>query len=653
MLNDTQQMILSGLNQEQYQAVLHTEGPALILAGAGSGKTSVLTRRIAMLLSNGATPESILALTFTNKAAKEMHERVLKMVGEEVGKSLKLTTFHAFGAAFLRKIHDVFGRTSNFVIYDDDDQIKAMREAFTRLNMPYNKDVARAIQGLILDSKDLGLDPCVQVVGEIEAGGNKYFANLITLEYESVLKSSDAFDFGDLILCPLLALQKIPDLLDAMRQRFKWVLVDEFQDTNVCQLEFVRLLCPMQSNIFVVGDDDQSIYSWRGAQVRNMLDFDKYYPSVKIFKLEQNYRSYGKILDASNEVISKNEHRHSKSLWTDKENGDNIILHRAYSETDEANYVLREIKRLRAKGVEYKDIAVLYRNNSLSSIIEETLIHDSIPYKVLKGFNFFERSEIKDVIAYIRILVNPNDEIAFRRAVATPSRGVGDVAIKTILEERKSTNVHIFDAIKSCMDKGLFKGKAKNALADFYACFTDSDMWIAPTLSEQLNILLSKSGYKDYLSSLEKEEDTDREQNVNQLLISIENYQQQHPEANWTGYLEDVKLVYEDPNSSEKNKDDDEASTDSVNLSTIHGVKGLEFTAVFIIGSDEEVFFSRAKSAAEIEEERRLFYVALTRAKRYLYVTHVSKRSIFGVYAKMNLCRFVEEIPCNTLVVDY
>jgi DNA helicase-2/ATP-dependent DNA helicase PcrA len=642
-------MLLNDLNLIQRDAVLHGDGPALVLAGAGSGKTSVLTRRVALLISKGIAPESILALTFTNKAAGEMQERVVQMLGAELGLRLKLTTFHAFGAAFLRKIHDIFGRSSGFVIYDDDDQVKAMKEAFSRLNLPYSKQAAKEILEAISSSKDLGYNPCEHVSGTVEADGGKYQSNLITLEYEEGLRRANAFDFGDLLLCPYLALRDTPELLHAMQQRFKWVLVDEFQDTNTCQFELIKLLCPVQSNIFVVGDDDQSIYSWRGAQVRNMLDFDKTYPSVRIFKLEQNYRSTGKILDASNELISKNTSRYSKSLWTDKGSGDNLVLHRAYSEADEALYVVDNIKRMHALGIPYKEMAVLYRNNSLSSYIEDSLVHSNVPYRVLKGFNFFERAEIKDVIAYIRILVNPNDDIAFRRAVAAPSRGVGDATIRCLLDDRYQNQGHLFDSIQRTTDANLIKGKAKAALLSFKEAFMCSDMWNAASMREQLDILLSKSGYMDYLSTLEDDEDSSRSENVAQLLASIESYQTKSPGATWISYLEDVKLVYENPANSKGQAPEDQ---DAVNISTIHGVKGLEFQAVFVIGSDDEVFFSRAKTEQELEEERRLYYVALTRAKRSLYITSTVKRNIYGSYAKMSLCRFVEELPCNTIRVQ-
>jgi DNA helicase-2/ATP-dependent DNA helicase PcrA len=647
---DIENNILSNLNEMQRQAVLHREGPALVLAGAGSGKTSVLTRRIALLINNNVAPENILALTFTNKAATEMQERVVKMLGDDLGNRLKLTTFHAFGATFLRKIHDIFGRSSNFLIYDDDDQVKLMRESFNRLNLPFSKSAARYIMDMIATCKDLGLNPCENVNGVIEFDGNKYSSNLITLEYEEGLKRADSFDFGDLLLCPLIALRDTPDLLTAMQQRFKWVLVDEFQDTNVCQFELLQLLCPIQSNIFVVGDDDQSIYSWRGAQVRNMLDFDKTYPNVKKYKLEQNYRSSGKILDASNELISKNIHRHAKSLWTNDCPGDNLKLHRAYGEHDEATYVIDQIKKVNKAGTPYKDIAILYRNNSLSSVIEDTLVHNGIPYNVLKGFNFFERSEVKDVIAYIRILVNPNDDIAFKRAIAIPSRGVGETTIKLLTEDRYTNGGHIFDAIQRCIEKNLIKGKAKNSLADFKTAFLCPEMWNATSLKDQIQILLDKVGYMDYLNTLEDGEDSDRKENVLQLISSIGHYQEKHQDASWIGYLEDVKLVYENPRDTKLAGD---YGLDAVNISTIHGVKGLEFSVVFIIGSDDEIFFSREKKEMEIEEERRLYYVAITRAKKQVYITCTEKRNIYGSFARMSICRFVEEIPCTRISVDF
>jgi DNA helicase-2/ATP-dependent DNA helicase PcrA len=312
-------------------------------------------------------------------------------------------------------------------------------------------------------------------------------------------------------------------------------------------------------------------------------------------------------------------------------------------------YVLDEIKLHHRNGIALRDMAVLYRNNSLSSIIEDALVHASLPYQVLKGFNFFERAEIKDVIAYIRILVNPNDEIGFKRAVGVPSRGVGATTIKQIIDDRIRNGGHIFDAIQRCLSNGLIKGKARGSLQDFHDTFVGSELWNAPTLKDQLEWLLVKTGFMDYLSGLKEGEDADRLQNVQQLLASIEVYQRDRESASWVDYLEDVKLVYESPASSKES----DGSVDAVNLSTIHGVKGLEFSVVFVIGSDEEVFFARAKTAAELEEERRLYYVALTRARSQLYITHTVKRNIYGAFVKSHMCRFVEELPCNTLTVAW
>jgi DNA helicase-2/ATP-dependent DNA helicase PcrA len=642
--------ILKGLNPEQGKAVSHFTGPALVLAGAGSGKTKVLTHRIAHLIFQGVPPKHILALTFTNKAAKEMKERVNHMLSAVLDISgLKLTTFHAFGSYFLRKYAGYFGRKDGFTIYDTEDQLKLLKDVIARLNASAEKSQLSGILDKIQACKDVGKLPHELLFGSYQ---NEKMLDLqeISIAYELALKTANAFDFGDLILYPYLGLKHQPVILEEMRHRWQWVLVDEFQDTNTCQMEFLKQLCPPDRNLFVVGDDDQSIYAWRGANVSNMLDFHHSYPSTQLFKLEQNYRSNGHILNAANHVIQGNQSRHPKRLWTEKAPGQPLVLYPAYNDKDEAKYVIQEIQKYRSYNIAYHQMAILYRNNYLSLPFEEALKAANIPYDVIKGFKFYDRAEIKDAMAYLHLLINPNDDLSFRRALSTPTRGVGDVAMKQIFEERMKFGGHLFDAVHRCLVKGLVKGKAFIGLEQLRKQYLEGEYLSLETMKEQAESLFVESGLLSAFR-IEDEENKHSENsklaNVMELLYRIGEYETQKrekgEESSWYDYLEQIKLISDSPNTEND-------ANQKLSLSTIHSAKGLEFRVVFLVGLEDGIF-PASPDRSDITEERRLFYVALTRAKEYLHLSFAERRFRFNRIEEGEESRFISEIPDASLQV--
>lgn len=639
--------LLEGLNPIQAQAVEHFEGPALILAGAGSGKTSVLTKRIINLLNKGVRPENILALTFTNKAANEMRERVESIVGSSLAKSISLTTFHSFGAMLLRKIPQFFGRDANFVIYDSDEQYRLIKGALT---FDCEKKHLEEVLSDIQKCKDLGKRPEHELQGFHSKNVLLDFA-VVAKTYERALTQANAFDFGDLLLKPYLAMRENEEVLRRSREQWQWVLVDEFQDTNACQFELLKMLCPNNGNLFVVGDDDQSIYSWRGAEVTNMLNFSDHYPSTRVFKLEQNYRSDGNILKAANSVISVNTNRYEKALWTSRGDGNSITLQTCESEKDEAAFVLGCIKRFHKLGVPYSEMAILYRNNSLSLLFENLLTNSSTPYQILKGFSFFERAEIKDAIAYLRLLINRHDVIAFKRAIAFPSRGVGEVAVKNIIQNMETEGGDLFETIHRLIQRDMIKGKAKAGLLEFYKMYTEGLHLNFKHMNEQALALFEQSKMIETLEAKSaKGEDTNRTLNVMQLVNNLASYEDSNPNASWIDFLEKIKL---DTSSEDDEHHFDESSiNDKVILSTIHGAKGLEFKVVFIVAAEDYLFTAKDKTPEEIEEERRLFYVAITRAKNDLLITHSNRRYVYGTVINPSPVKFIYEMPMHLLDYD-
>jgi DNA helicase-2/ATP-dependent DNA helicase PcrA len=633
-----QQKILANLNEAQTNAVLHFEGPALVLAGAGSGKTNVLTKRIALLISKGISAQKILALTFTNKAAREMKERVCHFLGDRA-KQVKLTTFHALGALLLRQYAEFFGRSSSFTIYDTDESQKLLKEVLNRLNLSPDMPQIEALFEGFQKSKDEGYLPESRLHGPC-FGQTAIDLRQIAKAYSDALTLANAFDFGDLILCPYL-MTKNEEILACLQSDYPWVLVDEFQDTNLCQFLFLKALCPKDGNLFVVGDDDQSIYAWRGADVRNMLDFKKHYPTAKTFVLDLNYRSHQNILEAANAVIRHNVDRHSKSLKATRKSQQLIEVHECNFDKGEASFVAREIKKYnQVHNIPFSKMAVLYRNNSLSIAVEDALKDAQIPYDIVKGFKFYDRAEIKDAIAYLKLMVNPNDEIAFRRAIAAPSRGVGDLNLKQIVNAHYEYGCHLFDAIDHCLNRDLLKGKAKSGASAFSDLYLKGQYMHQSTMKDQAETLLKESGL---LASLvdEKTKDEDRLANVYDLLSRIEEFEKacqlEGVVMKWENYLEQVKLITEADRNAMVNDQ-------KVSLSTIHSAKGLEFDLVFLVGLEDKVF-PGDKDPSELSEERRLFYVALTRAKDHLILSHAKIRNRFGRSETSTRCRFINDIP--------
>jgi DNA helicase-2/ATP-dependent DNA helicase PcrA len=643
---EEQLKILANLNDAQKQAVLHFDGPALVLAGAGSGKTNVLTKRIALLISKGIRANQILALTFTNKAAREMKERVCHFLGDRA-KQVKLTTFHALGALLLRQYAQFFGRNHSFTIYDTDEQQKLLKEVLNRLNIsPENSQIESLLEGF-QQCKDEGFLPEDRLHGPC-LGQTAIDLRQIAKAYSDALKLGNAFDFGDLILCPYL-MTKNEEILACLQHDYPWVLVDEFQDTNLCQFLFLKALCPKDGNLFVVGDDDQSIYAWRGADVRNMLDFKKHYPNAKSFVLDLNYRSHQNILDAANAVIRHNVDRHVKSLKATRKSQQLIELHECNFDKGEAIFVAKEIKKYnQEQQIPLSKIAVLYRNNSLSLSIEDALKDANIPYDIVKGFKFYDRAEIKDAIAYLKLMVNPNDEIAFRRAIASPSRGVGDLNLKHIINDHYEQGCNLFESIDHCLNRDLLKGKAKLGANAFSQLYYKGQYMHQTGMKAQAETLLKESGFLASLTD-EKVKDEDRLANVYDLLFRIEEFEKacalDGVGATWQDYLEQVKLITE----SDRNA---MANDQKVSLSTIHSAKGLEFDLVFLIGLEDKVF-PGDKDPSELSEERRLFYVALTRAKDHLILSHAKIRNRYGRSETSSRCRFINDIPTGVMKQVY
>ncbi|MEE2787806.1 MAG: UvrD-helicase domain-containing protein [Myxococcota bacterium] len=635
--------MIDALNDEQREAVNHARGPLLLLAGAGSGKTRVVTTRIVRLLEDGVHPGEILALTFTNRAAREMKERVTELLGLNQEPPLLISTFHALGARLLRQHADLFDRSSGFSIYDEDDQVALLRGVLDtrghRLKAHEIKRILRAFARAKNDgnhAKDAIAPP--EFIGlDFDALGRGY---------EARLRHADAFDFGDLILRPM----ELVEHSDALRRRFQarwpWILVDEFQDTNIAQYRWLKGLAPEGSNLFVVGDDDQSIYGWRGADVTNILQFPEEYPSAKVIRLEQNYRSYGFILDAANGVIHHNRNRLGKSLWTARGEGPRVELDVLKDARDEAAYVARRIVQMCQRGEHSpRDVAILMRANHLSLDLEASLRTEGLAYRVLRGRAFFQRAEVRDALAYLRLLVNPNDVVAFGRAVQAPARGVGKKSIQVIEQAASSADQGIWMALVDISNRGALKGKARTGLSAFVEAIrvamqaiedTDSITDAVRGLFLRVGLLIEDESYTD------SEQDASRADNIHRLLMDIDGWETKHPDGTLGDYLEEIKLV--------SDADDGDALADAVSLMTVHAAKGLEFPVVFVVGLEDGLFpHANAIRANEVEEERRLCYVAMTRAQNQLILTRAIQRSNFQETRRHPPSRFLNEIPHQTL----
>lgn len=638
-------MDLSTLNKEQRQAVDTLDGPLLILAGAGSGKTRALTYRIANLVDHGVSPWNILALTFTNKAAREMRERTEALLGGSV-KDMWVATFHSCCTRILRSDIDKLGRDRNFVIYDDDDQTSLIAAIMKRLGVNDKDITKRQIKEHISEAKNKSTEP------EKFLMDNPYLDESVLKvfrEYQRSLKEYNALDFDDLLGKTLELFQSCLEVLQKYRSKFRYILVDEYQDTNVMQYHIVELLAREHGNICVVGDDDQSIYGWRGADIRNILDFEKDFPGAKVIRLEQNYRSTSNILDAANAVIENNQGRKSKKLWTDNGRGDRIETFTADSERDEAHFVCRKIMEGVRNGMNYGDFAVLYRMNAQSRIPETTMVNYGIPNKVYGGQRFYERKEIKDIMAYLRLIYNPFDDIALKRIINVPKRSIGDASIAELARAAEQEGKSMLVAALTSENIDPRAMKKIKPFADTMGEFIALSRTMA--LSEFTWGMISALEYETYLKAEDKRGEVEsRMDNLRELIGNIKEIEKDLSEGEdaLRAFLENVSLVSDIDSMNDGNG--------AVALMTLHSAKGLEFPVVFMIGMEENIFpTSRARndmSNHAMEEERRLCYVGMTRAKQKLYLINARQRNIFGNESYNRKSRFIEEIPAELTVSD-
>ena len=631
--------LLTGLNKEQQQAVQHTEGPLLILAGAGSGKTKVLTVRIAHLLAQGVNPYEILAITFTNKAAKEMKSRVEGLVGD-VANRIWLSTFHSFCAKFLRfELDNFLGYNSNFTIYDTSDSQAVIKAALKALNLDDKYYPVGAMIGAISDAKNKLL-----FASDFRKQARDFYQQKVAdvyEYYERELRKNNALDFDDLLLVAVKLLQSNEAVLDKYSKRFRYVMIDEYQDTNHAQYLLAKLLASHWKNIAVVGDADQSIYAWRGADIQNILDFEKDYPNCTSIKLEQNYRSTKIILDAANAVIENNEGRPKKNLWTDKTEGAKIQHFTAQSEHEEAAFIGDTIaKKHDIHGVPYGDMAILYRTNAQSRVLEEALIKRALPYTMVGGTKFYDRKEIKDVLAYLRVLYNPFDDLSLLRIINVPKRSIGATTVSKLQDYARANGTSLFMTLTQLHLVDTIKGKTKEKLEEFgILIFTLVAEMEDKTVLDILEAILDRTGYLAQLEESTDPQDQARAENIGELLSVAKDFQDTNPTGTVEDFLEQVALV--------NDVDSFEQEESKVTLMTLHAAKGLEFPIVFLGGLEEGLFpHSRTlMNPEEIEEERRLAYVGITRAEKELYISNATTRTVFGRTSSYLPSRFIDEIP--------
>lgn len=634
--------ILEGLNDRQKEAVINYEGPNLIIAGAGSGKTKVLTHKIAYLINEKhVSPWNILAITFTNKAAKEMKTRIENIIGE-VSKDMWIGTFHAICLRILKKYIDRIGFNTSFVIFDTTDQRTLVKQIMKELNIDDKMFSDRGVLSEISNAKNEMLEPeeyLVRTNGEYR----KTVISKIYTEYQKRLKENNALDFDDIINYTIKILTENPDCLSYYSEKFKYILVDEYQDTNKAQFTLITLLSSCYGNITVVGDNDQGIYSFRGADIRNILNFEKDFPGTKIIKLEQNYRSTKPILEAANAVIKHNMKAYEKELWTEEKEGELPELAITDNEYDEANFIVQQIEHLkREEYFKYSDFAILYRMNTQSRSIEDILRRENVPYKIVGGLKFYERKEIKDTIAYLRLIQNPADNLSVQRVINEPKRGIGKTSLDKIEEIAKANGISMYEVIKKAEQYGLNKVYLNSR--EFVQSIEEvSQNKNNMTVTQIITEILNKTGY---IKALEVEgtlQAENRIENINEFLTVAGEFEEESAENTLADFLDSITL------SSDIDQVED--TEDSVTLMTLHMAKGLEFPVVFLVGMEEGVFpsFRSIGEQKELEEERRLCYVGITRAKRFLYLTCAKKRTIFGSTTCNKISRFIEEIPKEML----
>ncbi|SNX53012.1 DNA helicase PcrA [Thermoanaerobacterium sp. RBIITD] len=633
--------ILDKLNDRQKEAVLMTEGPLLILAGAGSGKTRVLTHRIAYLIKEKkVSPANIIAITFTNKAAKEMKDRVESILG--YAGDLWVSTFHSACVRILRRDIEKIGYDKNFVIYDSQDQKSLITDCIKELNLNEKQYTPKGMLNAISNAKDKMVGPDEYLLEFGNDFRSKKVADVYKL-YQDKLKKDNALDFDDIIIKTIELFKNDEDILKYYQNKFRYIMVDEYQDTNKPQYEFINLLASKYRNLCVVGDDDQSIYGWRGADIKNILDFEKDYPDATVIKLEQNYRSTQIILDAANNVIDNNVKRKKKKLWTDNKDGEKIVVSEVQNEREEANFIVNRIRELIEKGRKYSDFAVLYRTNAQSRILEEAFMMNDIPYKLVGALRFYDRKEIKDIIAYLRILVNPYDDISLKRIINVPKRGIGESTLNALEEYARNNNTSMYFAIPN-VD---LSGRAKKALEGFKNFIDDLINELDyMTIVEVIEYILDKTGYLDELNADNTKESESRIENINEFIRAANEFMETSEDKSLENFLSGITLVSDIDTAGEIG--------DSIVLMTLHSAKGLEFPVVFMTGMEEGVFPSSRSfiDEHELEEERRLCYVGITRAKEKLFMTYARTRNLYGKPQYNTVSRFINEIP-EDLVTEY
>ena len=625
-------MDLTNLNERQLEAVKYVEGPLLVLAGAGSGKTKVLTTRVAYLINEcGINPTSILAITFTNKAAKEMKDRIFRMLGS-VAYNIQISTFHSLGVLFIRENYELLGYLSNFTIIDSDDSLTIIKKIMKDLGYDPKYYNPKKIRNFISSAKN-------ELINEYEYENyanteETRVASEVYKRYQEKLVRSNSLDFDDLLMKPIELLRRNPEVLKRYQERFSYILIDEYQDTNEAQYILSKMLSAKHRNICVVGDNDQSIYSFRGSNYRNILNFEKDYKDAKVVMLEENYRSTKNILNVANSVIKNNMERKDKNLWTNNPDGDKVIYHTCLNEKDEANYVLNEVKKLINDGVDKKDIVVLYRTNAQSRTIEESFLTNNVPYKVVGSFYFYNRKEIKDLISYLRLIYNSNDDISLLRIINVPKRGIGNKTIENLTNKANLENKSIYDVIESGKELEF-----KKLIEDIKANIANL------SLTELVDYILDKSGIR---SELESENSVDAEirlENLEEFKSITKNYEEYNSLGTLEDFLNEISLVTD----IEEHKNSD----DVVTLMTIHSAKGLEFDYVFIVGLEEGIFpHNNSIFEGNIEEERRLMYVAITRASKKLFLINTKERLLYGERHANPVSRFIKEIDSEYLETD-
>ncbi|WP_041450079.1 DNA helicase PcrA [Amphibacillus xylanus] len=640
-MNQSIHPLLKGLNNRQQEAVRHTDGPLLVMAGAGSGKTRVLTHRIAYLLDEkDVSPRNILAITFTNKAAREMKDRVTNLIGPEADQ-MWVSTFHSMCVRILRRDADKIGINRNFTIFDTADQLTVIKNVLKERNIDPKKYQPRSFLAGISSAKNK-----LQTPDQYQKVAGDYFHKMVAdvyQDYQTTLLRNHSMDFDDLIMQTALLFKRAPEVLEYYQRRFQYIHVDEYQDTNYAQYDLVKKLAEKYQNLCVVGDSDQSIYRWRGADIKNILSFEKDYPNATVVFLEQNYRSTESILNAANAVIKNNPDHKEKKLWTDQAGGSKLKYYKAQTERYESLYVAEQIEKyIHEQRFNYRDIAILYRTNAQSRVIEETFVKANIPYQMVGGTKFYDRKEIKDILAYLRLISNPDDDVSFVRIVNEPKRGIGATTIEKLQNYATANEISLFTAIKEIDFVGL-GARATKSLAEFGEMVSN---WIQQqeflTATDMVEQVLKKSGYEEMLENERTIEAKTRLENINEFKSVTKHFEKNSDDQTLLAFLTDLALI-----SDIDSMDDDPFADNKVTMMTLHAAKGLEFPVVFLVGMEEGIFpHSRsAMDDEEMAEERRLAYVGITRAEKELHLTHAVTRTLYGETKWNNMSRFIREIP--------